>query len=244
MTEFVRCIKTSHQGQGATLQRTSKYQSKKPGELHQHVDFATMVQAVDDGVGLIRKKISELGLAENTVTIFHSDNGGYGPVTDMAPLKGYKGCYYEGGIRVPLIARWPGKIQAGQESDLISAHWDMLPTFCQLTGAASRDESDGISLVDELMGKSKEQKKHDFLYWEFYAQGGKRAVRFGDWKAVQLNVNKNFGGPIQLYHLPTDLGEEKNVAAENEEQVTKARAYMKQAFTPSPLWEFASRTKK
>ncbi len=213
--------------------------------------FAGMMTLMDEQVGEVISTLKELGIEDNTLVMLSSDNGphlegGHDPrfFNSNGPLKGHKRDLYEGGIRVPLIARWPDKIAAGKESDLISAHWDMLPTFCELAGAASRDESDGISLINELMGKSEEQKKHDFLYWEFYAQGGKRAVRFGDWKAVQLNVNKNFDGPIELYHLPSDIGEEKNVAGENEEQVTRARAYMKKAFTPSPLWEFASRTKK
>lgn len=213
--------------------------------------FAGMMTLMDEQVGEVLSTLKELGIEDNTLVMLSSDNGphlegGHDPhfFNSNGPLKGHKRDLYEGGIRVPLIARWPGKIAAGKESDLISAHWDMLPTFCELAGASSRDESDGISLINELMGKSEEQEKHDFLYWEFYAQGGKRAVRFGDWKAVQLNVNKNFDGPIQLYHLPTDLGEENNVAADNEEQVARARAYMKKAFTPSPLWKFGSRPKK
>ena len=209
--------------------------------------FAGMMTQMDDQVGRLMNLLSELELDENTLVMLSSDNGphregGHDPdfFDSNGPLRGYKRDLYEGGIRCPLIARWPGKIEAGRESDYISAHWDMLPTFCELAGQPLPESMiiDGISIVPELMGNSDAQPQHNYLYWEFYERGGKRAARFGDWKAVQLNVNKNLDAPIELYHLPSDIGEEKNLAAEQPEQVDRAKAIFAEAHTPSQFWKF------
>ncbi len=207
--------------------------------------FAGMMTLVDEQVGQIIALLKELDLDERTIVMLSSDNGphregGHDPdfFDSNGPFRGYKRDLYEGGIRAPLIARWPGKISPGSTSDLISAHWDMLPTFCELAGAKTPDTIDGISLVPTLLGDDDKQQPHEFMYWEFHERGGKRAVRFGDWKAVQLNLNKKQRGEIELYHLPSDRGEQKNVAAEHPELVAKAKAIMLSAHQPSEHWKF------
>mgnify|MGYP005704151053 FL=1 len=181
--------------------------------------FAGMMTQVDAHLGQLMQLLDELNLDDRTLVMLSSDNGphkegGHDPkfFDSNGPLRGHKRDLYEGGVRAPLIARWPGKIAEGNESAMISAHWDMLPTFCELAGVAVPQLVDGVSLVPELTGQSDKQRQHEYLYWEFYEQGGKRAARFGDWKAVQLNVNKDRNAPIELYFLPEDIGETNNVA--------------------------------
>jgi len=213
--------------------------------------FAGMMTQLDDGIGQLLDLLDQLEIDENTLVMLTSDNGphkegGHQPdfFDSNGPLKGYKRDLYEGGIRAPLLARWPGTIEAGTESDLASAHWDMLPTFTELAGAKTPENIDGISIVPTLTGEG-DQAKHDYLYWEFYERGGKRAVRFGPWKAVQLEISKHgFEAPIELYHLDKDIGEENNVAAEHPELVEKARKMMDEAHEPSPLWSFQKSPRK
>ncbi len=208
--------------------------------------FAGMMTKLDEDIGHLLDLLKELGIDDNTLVMLSSDNGphqegGHRPdfFDSNGPLKGHKRDLHEGGIRTFLLARWPGKIEAGAVSDLISAHWDMLPTFCELAGVGAPDGIDGISMVPTLLGNEDAQKRHEFLYWEFYEQGGKRAARFGDWKAVQLGVGREgFDAPILLYDLSTDLGEESDLAAGHPEVVKRAREMMDFAHTPSPLWEF------
>ncbi len=210
--------------------------------------FAAMMAEADAQVGDILNLVDELGLDERTLIMLSSDNGphkegGHDPefFDSNGPLKGHKRDLYEGGIRAPLIARWPGTIAAHTESSLVSAHWDMLPTFCELSGQSTPENIDGLSIVNELVGRGDRQKQHEYLYWEFYERGGKRAARFGDWKAVQLNLHKNFDSPIEIYHLPSDLGEENNVASAQQEQVAAAKAIFDAAHTPSEFWSWRGR---
>ncbi|MEO2010441.1 MAG: arylsulfatase [Pirellulaceae bacterium] len=207
--------------------------------------FAGMMTKMDEDVGRLLDLLNELGLEENTIVMLSSDNGphregGHDPVffDSNGPLKGFKRDLFEGGIRAPFIVRWPGKTPANEECDLVSAHWDVLPTLCELAGAAVPNDVDGISLVPTLTGKPQSQKQHEYLYWEFYEQGGKRAARFGRWKAVQLNVHKTPDGPIKLYDLSNDLGEQHDLSATQQEQVTEAVRIFKHAHTPSDLWRF------
>lgn len=213
--------------------------------------FAGMMTLVDEQVGQILDLLKQLDLDDNTLVMLTSDNGphqegGHDPkfFNSNGPLKGHKRDLYEGGIRAPLVARWPGHIPAGSISHHTSAHWDMLPTFCELAGIKPPKSIDGISMVAELTGNSDKQPQHEYLYWEFYERGGKRAVRFGDWKAVQLNVNKSLESPIELYHLPTDVGEENNVAAQHVDLVARAKRYFQAAHEPSPFWTFGPKPKK
>jgi len=208
-----------------------------------HAAFAGMIKELDDYVGEILAKLNELGVGMNTIVIFASDNGphlegGADPdyFNSNGPLKGYKRDVYEGGIRTPLIIKWPGRIKEGSESDHVSAFWDIFPTLAEITGSSVPDGIDGISFLPELLGKK--QLKHEYLYWEFHEQGGKTAARMGDWKAVKLNVDKGLQGPIELYNLANDIGETTNVAASQPGIVKKMVEIMAREHTPSEVFPF------
>lgn len=215
-----------------------------------HAAFAAMVKELDDYVGELMKKLKELNLEKNTIVIFASDNGphlegGADPdyFNSNGDLRGYKRDMYEGGIRTPMLVRWPGKIKSGSKTDFISAFWDVLPTLAEITGAKTLSGSDGISFLPALLGKNQKQQ-HDYLYWEFHEQGGKIAVRMGNWKAVKLNVDKNPQGATELYDLSTDIGETNNLAFSNPEIIKKMDELMKQAHTPSKDFSFVYETPK
>jgi arylsulfatase A-like enzyme len=204
---------------------------------------AAMITRMDGDVGRLMAKLKELGLENDTLVMFSSDNGphkegGGDPAFFNAsgPLKGYKRALYEGGIRVPMIARWPGKIEAGSVTDHISAFWDFLPTCCDLVGVEAPGDIDGISMVPTLLGRPGEQQEHEYLYWEFHEQGKRQAVRMGQWKGIRQNVAKNPDGPIELYNLEKDIGEANNIAVRHPSIVSKIEAYMKAARTPSEHW--------
>jgi arylsulfatase A len=209
-----------------------------------HAAFAAMVKELDDYIGELLAKLTELGLTNNTIVIFASDNGphlegGADPeyFNSNGDLKGYKRDMYEGGIRTPMLIRWPARVKPGSTSDHISAFWDILPTFADITGARIPDNIDGISFLPELLGNK--QKQHDYLYWEFHELGGKIAVRTGNWKAVKLNVDNSPQGETELYNLSTDIGEENNLASSNPEIVKKMEKIMKEAHKPSAIFPFA-----
>ena len=216
---------------------TSAYQSQP----YPHAAFASMVERIDIYVGEVLSKLEELGLAENTLIIFASDNGAHkegGADPDFfdsnGPFRGHKRDLYEGGVRTPMIAWWPGKVKAGSQSDHISAFWDLLPTFADLVGAAIPENIDGISFLPTLL--EKEQKEHEYLYWEFHEQGGKQAVRKGKWKAVKLQVFGNEEPTLELYDLSVDLGEENNIAAGNPEKVKELEELMNSSHTANPVF--------
>ncbi len=209
-----------------------------------HAAFAGMIKELDDYVGEVLSKLAELGIDKNTIVIFASDNGphlegGADPdyFNSNGPLRGFKRDMYEGGIRTPLIVRWPGKIKEGSISDHVSAFWDIMPTFAEFAGLSVPEGTDGISFLPELLGRK--QTKHEYLYWEFHEQGGKTAARIGDWKAVKLNVDKGLQGPTELYNLAEDIGETTNVAASNPGIVTKLEEIMERAHTPSEVFPFS-----
>jgi len=203
---------------------------------------AAMITRMDGDIGRLMARLKELGLDDKTLVMFSSDNGphkegGGDPefFKSSGALRGYKRAVYEGGIRVPLIARWPGRIKAGAVSGHVSAFWDFLPTCCELAGAEAPEGIDGVSMLPVLLGKPG-QTKHEFLYWEFHEQGKRQAVRMGDWKGIRLNVAKEPDGPIELYNLKDDIGETKNIAAQNPGTVKKIEEYMKAAHVPSEHW--------
>jgi arylsulfatase A len=207
--------------------------------------FAGMVTHLDDAVGQVLTKLRELGVAENTLVLFSSDNGAMNEggwsreaFDSSGPLRGGKRDLYEGGVRVPLIAWWPGSIAPGGETDHISAFWDFLPTVCELTGAAAPADTDGISYLPTLLGKGK-QAPHDYLYWEFHERGGKQAVRQGEWKAVRLDVNKKRPRPLELYNLSNDVGETHDVAAEHPEIVARMQKLMREAHVDTDQFQIA-----
>ena len=195
-------------------------------QLEGHAAFAAMVTLLDKQVGEVLAKLKELGLEKNTLVLFSSDNGPHqegGADPDYfdsnGPLKGYKRDLYEGGIRVPMIAYWEGKIVGGTKSEHASAFWDVMPTVAELAGIQTPENIDGISLLPALLGK--EQKQHETLYWEFHEKGGRQALRKGDWKLVRYEVFDPAKTTTELYNLATDIGEENNLAAGNPEQVNE-----------------------
>jgi arylsulfatase A len=203
--------------------------------------FPAMVEYLDQGVGEIMHLLKTLGIDDNTLVIFSSDNGpheegGHDPEfwNSNGPLNGIKRDLYEGGIRVPFIARWPGNIAPGTTSDHISAFWDILPTFCELAGVMAPENIDGISMLPALKGKK--QKTHEYLYWEFTEKGGKQAIRMGKWKAVRLNVLEDQAADIELYDLDQDLEETRNIAAEHPEIIRIMETLFKSARTESEMF--------
>ena len=209
---------------------------------------AAMVTYLDDQVGMIMKKIKELGLDDNTIIMFSSDNGGAwdgGIPKDTfklnGPFRGQKRDLYEGGIREPLIARWPGKIKAGTTSDLISAQYDLMATLAQLTHQSVKN-TDGISFLPTLLGRPAEQKKHEYLYFEFGETGGSVAIRMGEWKGVRVNLKKNPKAPWQIYNLKNDEGETTDLAKDHPELIKTFNAIVKKEHQNSHLkeWEFVN----
>ena len=204
---------------------------------------AAMISHLDSDMGRLLRALQEYGIDENTLVLFTSDNGphqegGYDPAFFDAngPLRGIKRALYEGGIRVPLIARWPGHVPAGTTSNHISYFGDMMATFADLMDVPAPDSLQSISMVPTLLGNPDEQRPHNYLYWEFYEQGSRQAVRMGNWKGIRQPM---FTGPMELYNLETDLGEENNVAEENTEVVAEMERMMERAHQPSPLWVVA-----
>ena len=199
--------------------------------------FAAMITRMDRDIGRLVDLLRARGLERNTLVLFTSDNGphregGTDPAffRSSGPLRGIKRDLYEGGIRVPMIAHWPGTIPAGATSDHPWAHWDMLPTLADVAGAPIPPGLDGIPLTRALRGER--QSAHQFLYWEFHERGFQQAVRMGKWKAVRLKI----GQPLELYDLAADSREQDNVASANPEIVAAIERYLKTARTPSERW--------
>jgi arylsulfatase A len=209
-----------------------------------HAALAAMVSLLDDQVGELLDRVRKLGLAENTLIIFSSDNGPHlegGADPDFfnsnGPFKGYKRDLYEGGIRVPTIAWWPGKIDPGTESDQLSAFWDVFPTLAELTGQETGGNIDGISFLPTLLGRAG-QKQHEYLYWEFHERNGRQAVRKGDWKLVRYDVFDPDKTTTELYNIPADPGEEHNVAADHPEIVDQLMTLLGKSRTDSEDFPF------
>lgn len=189
--------------------------------------YAAMITFMDKQIGRLLDKLDEHGLAENTVIFFTSDNGttmlkdqvDYEFFESVADLRGLKGEVYEGGIRVPLLVRWPGKIEAGRTSDHISAHYDALATVADIAGVLDDQYHDGISYLPELLGE--EQPEHEYLFWDFAGYGGQVALRQGDWKAVLPSLKENPEAKIELYNLADDPSEQNDLAAEKPVEVEK-----------------------
>ncbi len=214
-----------------------------------HAAFAAMVHLLDDQVGEILFKLKELGIDDNTLIVFSSDNGphlegGADPdyFNSNGPFKGYKRDLYEGGIRMPMFVRWPAKIKAGSTTNHISAFWDFLPTVAGIIGAETPGTIDGISYLPSLVGEG-EQQQHDYLYWEFHEKNGRLALRQGDWKLIRYNVFTPEKTTTELYDLANDVGEENNVAKENPELTAKLLELLESARTPSEDFKFEPRKK-
>ena len=209
-----------------------------------HAAFAAMVSLLDEQVGQIIDKVDDLGIAENTLIIFSSDNGPHlegGADPDYfgsnGPLRGYKRDLYEGGIRVPTLAYWPSQITPNSKSDHISAFWDFFPTAIEIAGLDyNSSKIDGISFLPELKGEN--QKKHPYLYWEFLEKGGRQAVRMNQWKAVRMNMSKNPDSPIELYNVHQDIGEQENLAVQYPEVLKEVSRIMNKEHISSRIFQF------
>ncbi|MGH9935975.1 MAG: arylsulfatase [Blastocatellia bacterium] len=204
---------------------------------------AAMITRMDRDIGRLMALLKKLGIDDDTVIFFTSDNGPHregGANPDFfdsnGPLKGIKRDLYEGGIRVPMIARWPKRIKsggpggAGAKSDQVWGHWDFLPTAAGIAGAKLPANIDGISMFNALLGRK--QRNHEFLYWEFHERVFSQAVRMRDWKAVR----KAPDSPLELYDLKNDIGEQNDIAVKHPDVVKKIEDYLKTARTESELW--------
>jgi len=201
---------------------------------------AAMISRLDRDVGRLIGKLEELGLTDDTLVLFSSDNGphqegGNHPELFDAngPLRGLKRALYEGGIRVPMIARWRGRIAPGSVSPHVGYFGDFFATFAEMLGKPAPAGLDSVSLLPTLTGEPGRQKEHEYMYWEFYEQGGRQAVRFGSWKAIREPMET---GRVQLFDLSKDVGEEKDLASAREDIVVQAVRCMDEAHVPDPRW--------
>jgi arylsulfatase A-like enzyme len=217
-----------------------EYHEKYPVSNHKWPEkeraFASMLQTLDSYIGKILSAVDVAGIQNNTVIIFTSDNGAHNEgghnvefFNSNGNFREYKRSLHEGGIRSPMIVRWPGVVKRGITSKHISAFWDIMPTLCNIAGAPIPSQTDGISFLPVLEGKETEQPKHDYLYWEFnesinFKKGQyKQAVREDDWKGIYYIDNNQF----ELYDLKNDITEENNVANQNPEIVQNLKQIMR-----------------
>ena len=201
---------------------------------------AAMITRMDGDVGRLLDLLQDLGIAENTLVVFTSDNGHHNEArhnterfNPNGPLRGMKRKLYEGGIRVPTIAWWPGTVKPGSETDHMAYFGDLMATACELCAQALPTPNDSISFLPTLQGRPDQQEQHDFLYWEFYEGRGARAVRQGKWKAVR----PQWSAPIELYDLTEDLGEENDLSQRHPDIVRRMSELMEKAHTPSERWK-------
>ena len=206
--------------------------------------YAAMITRMDREIGRILDLLKELGLEDNTLVMFSSDNGPtFNGGTDSTffnsagPLRGLKTQLFEGGIRVPMIARWPGRIRPGSTTDHISAFQDVLPTIADLLNITPPEDIDGTSFLPTLLDQPEKQKKPEFLYWE---HRGNQAVRMGDWKAYRESVDRE----IELYNLKEDIAESRNVAEQNPDILNRMQNIMETARTPSEHFPLVRKKKK
>lgn len=207
--------------------------------------FAAMVTRLDRYVGDIMEELDSLGIADNTVLIFTSDNGphregGANPdyFDSYGPYRGIKRELYEGGIRMPMIIRCPGHVAASSVNDHQMAFWDMMPTFAEIAGATLPCDTDGISFLPSLLGKDG-QKEHEYLYWELHEKGGLQAIRVGDWKGVKLFAGYPDKTRFELYDLSTDVHEDNDLAAQYPDVVEKLKSMMDTVRTDSEIFDFS-----
>ena len=216
----------------------NKFKNKAAGILHNHIIMAGMIKAVDDGVGKIISTLNELKIKENTIIIFYSDNGGYGPATSMHPLKGYKGTYYEGGIRVPFFVNWPNVVASDTHCSTPITGVDIYPTICEMIIGQNYEnhKGDGVSIVPLLKGN---KIKDRALYWHFpaYLQSYQRAdeqpdplfrarpcsvIRKGRWKLIEYFENNN----VELFDLNEDIGEKNNLSKRRPEIAKSLKTHL------------------
>ncbi len=211
--------------------------------------YAAMITYLDDQVGIVLDKIKKLGLDNNTLILFSSDNGATFDVGGVdrfffnsnGGLRGAKTDLFEGGIREPLIARWPGKIKAGSTSELVSVQFDLMATLAELTHQKIAG-TDGISFLSELTGKQNEQKKHPYLYFEFPENGGQLAIRMGDWKGVKLDMKLHPDSKWKLFNLANDRNETTDLADQHPNIIAQFDAIVKKEHRNAHIkeWEFVN----
>jgi arylsulfatase A-like enzyme len=201
--------------------------------------FAAMITRMDTQIGRLVEHLQDLGLARQTLVLFSSDNGPHqeggnrpGFFHASGPFRGLKRDLTDGGIRVPLIAWWPGHVPAGTVSDHVGYFGDLMATWAELAGANPPRNLDSLSMVPTLLGRPAKQKEHSYLYWEFHERGFQQAVRLGDWKAIRLGIAK----PVALYNLKMDPGEIHDVASAHPDVVRKVEKILRHARTDSPDW--------
>lgn len=206
----------------------SKYEAKpKPKDGQYNPVYAAMIQSVDESVGRIMAKLDELGIADNTVVIFNSDNGGYVKATSNAPLRAGKGTLYEGGIRDPLIVRWPGKVKEGSICNEVVTSTDYYRTICEIAGVKPPENQpiDGVSIVSLLKQTGGINRKAVYWHYPHYHPGGTSpagAIRYGDWKLIEYFED----GRIELYNLKDDVGETTDLAAKMPEKAAELRTML------------------
>ena len=201
---------------------------------------AAMISRLDRDIGSLLARLKEYGIDNNTLVVFSSDNGPHHEGNNNpdlflpgGPLRGMKRSLYEGGVRVPLVARWPGRIKKGTLSNHVGYFGDLFATVCEFTGQKLPAGLDSISFLPDLLGRTAKQARHDFIYWEFYEQGGRQAVRFGNYKAIREPM---FTGKVSLYDLQQDIGETHDIAMRHSDLVAKATRMMDQAHVKDPAW--------
>ena len=246
-------------GEPARKKEATKLYETAAFEPYPHAAYAAMVARLDRFVGEVTAEVDRQGIAGNTLILFSSDNGPHeeggnepGYFDSNGALRGIKRDLYEGGIRVPFIAAWKGKIKGGTTSNFTGAFWDLFPTFGEMAGARTQERVtktsavntaalkadngiDGISILPTLLGK-KGQAQHDYLYWEFHENDGRQAVRWGQWKGVRLNVSKQQDAPIELYDLDKDPSEKNNLSAAYPDIVKKIAGFMQESHRPDKNW--------
>jgi arylsulfatase A-like enzyme len=206
-------------------------------------NYAAMVSLIDKDVGRLMEKLKDLGIDDNTLVIFSSDNGANDeciePLGSTGGLRGHKRMLYEGGIRAPFIARWPGKIEPGTTSELLTTFADFLPTAADAIGAPAPSGTDGISILPTLLGEQ-QTKLHGALYFEIYEPYFQQSVRLGDWKGYRLGTK----APLELYDLKVDPAEKHNLAAAHPDIVKKIEGIMVAQHTPSPHYDAPEQSEK
>jgi arylsulfatase A-like enzyme len=240
-----------------------KLQSEKPfvqtksggysSQATPHAAYAAMVTRLDSHLGRIMATLKELNLDDNTLVIFTSDNGPTIRVGgadsrffhSSGPFRGLKEDLYEGGIRIPCIARWPGHVAANSTNDHVAAFWDFMPTFADIVGVPAPKNIDGVTFAPTLFAKG-QQPEHAYLYWEYHGKGGSQAVRMGNWKAIRNKLRGHYDdAPVELYDLAKDPGESHDLAADHPDIAAKMLQIMKSSRVPSenPNWNFVAMPK-